>query len=92
MSDNDQPAAVHRPNWPANPEELPLFLTQRNLAELLGCSGRTLERDRCNGVGIPFVKHGRRVYYPRDVVFTELRKRVYVSTAEAKRAAREGLR
>jgi hypothetical protein len=76
-------------HWPASLEDLPIFLTQKQLAELLACSERKLERHRCSGEGIPFVKHGRRVYYPRDVVFAELRKRLYSSTAEAKRAERE---
>jgi hypothetical protein len=76
-------------DWPANVEDLPIFLTQKQLAELLACSERKLERHRCSGEGIPFVKHGRRVYYPRDVVLAELRKRLYSSTTEAKRAERE---
>jgi hypothetical protein len=32
------------------------------------------------------------VYYSRDVVFAELRKRMYSSTAEAKRVERENLK
>jgi hypothetical protein len=83
---------AHATQWPSRLEELPIFLTQKQLAELLICSPRTLERDRCSGEGIPFVKHGRRVYYSRDVVFAELRKRMYSSTAEAKRVERENLK
>jgi hypothetical protein len=75
--------------WPKALEDLPIFLTPKQLAQLLTCSPRKLERHRNSGEGIPFVKHGRRVYYPRDVVFSELRKRLYRSTAEAKRAERE---
>lgn len=74
---------------PMSLEALPLLLTPSQLAALLGRSERTLERERGDGVGIPFVKYGNRVYYFRDVVIASLRERMYVSTAEAKRAARE---
>jgi len=88
MSDFEKPTPPEGVNWPVKLEELPLFLKPGYFAALLDCSVRTLERDRTNG-GIPFVKHGRRILYPRDVAFAELRKRMYTSTAEAKRAARE---
>jgi hypothetical protein len=88
----DADADNRRSRWPKSLDDLPIFLTQRQLAELLACSTRTLERDRCSGTGIPFVKHGRRVYYPRDVVLAALRKRMYTSTAEAKRAEEEELK
>jgi hypothetical protein len=71
--------------WPKRLEDLAIFLTSKQLAQLLTCSPRKLERHRNSGEGIPFVKHGRRVYYPRDVVFSELRKRLI----EARRKQRE---
>ena len=88
MSDFEKSQTPKGLNWPVKLEELPLFLKPGHFAALLDCSVRTLERDRTNG-GIPFVKHGRRILYPRDAAFAELRKRMYTSTAEAKRAARE---
>lgn len=71
------------------PESLPFLLTPKQLAELLQVTERTLERQRSEGTGtIPFVKNGRRIYYPRQHVCEHLTKRVFTSTAEAKRAAR----
>jgi hypothetical protein len=78
-----------RTSCPASIEELPLLLTPQQLAVLLKCSERTLERERENGRGVPFTKQGRRIYYLRDVVIAAMRKRMYTSTAEAKRAASE---
>lgn len=86
MTCTENTATANSANWPAKLEDLPLFLVPQHLAALLNCSKRTLERERCVGGGIPFVKHGRRIYYARDVVLAELRKRMYASTAEAKRA------
>ena len=50
-----------RGEWPAKAAALPLFLTQHQLAHLLGKSVRTLERDRHKGCSVPFVKHGRKL-------------------------------
>ena len=36
-----------------------VLLDQSRLAKLLGCSARTLERQRLEGTGIPFVRLGR---------------------------------
>ena len=74
---------------PASIEELPLFLTPRQLAVLMSVSTRTLERERKDGCGLPFTKRGRRIYYLRDVVVTVMREGMCSSTAEAKRAAAE---
>jgi excisionase family DNA binding protein len=71
------------------PDELPFLLTPKQLATLLNVTERTLERQRAEGSGaIPFVKNGRRVYYPRQHVCEYLGNRVFTNTAEAKRAAR----
>ncbi len=40
-----------------------VLLNQEQLAELLGCSTRTLERLRLEGTSIPFVRVGRLVRY-----------------------------
>jgi hypothetical protein len=74
---------------PTSIEDLPLLLTPAQLAGLLGRSERTLERERSDGVGVPFVKFGNRIYYFREAVLESLRARTYTSTAEAKRAAKE---
>jgi len=39
------------------------LLTEQQLAELLGKSPKTLERDRMSGVGIPFIRVGRSIRY-----------------------------
>jgi hypothetical protein len=78
-----------RISTPMSIEELPVLLTPAQLAAFLSRSERTLERDRGEGDGIPFVKYRNSIYYFRDEVIASLRKRVYMSTAEAKRAAKE---
>ena len=74
--------------WSANLAALPLLLTQKQLAELRDTSERTLERERCNGTGVPFIKWGRRVFYRREDVLAFLQTRTFSSTAEAKLAER----
>ena len=69
---------------------LPIFIPPRLAAELLQCSEKTLERRRRDGKeGLPFVKMGRRVLYPRDLLLKHLGERVFTSTAEAKRTEAE---
>ena len=63
-----------------------VWLSQRQLAELLGLSERTLERMRGEGSGPPFSKAGRRVLYRMDDIELWLKQRSYINTAEAKRA------
>jgi hypothetical protein len=72
--------------WPTAASQLPLFLTQGQLAHLLGKSIRTLERDRIIGHSIPFTKVGRRVLYARDDVIRHLAAASFRSTREAKLA------
>jgi hypothetical protein len=52
--------------WPSDPGLLPYFLTEGQLAHLLGRSIRTLQRRRRLGTSPPFVKNGKEVMYPRD--------------------------
>lgn len=75
--------------WPAAADDLPMFLTQRQLAHLLGKSVRTLERDRVLGGSIPFKKVGRTVLYARQDVLNFLDAASFRSTREvrASRAA-----
>jgi hypothetical protein len=44
------------------------FLTEKEYAGIRRCSVRTTERERETGVGCPYVRMGRRIYYrPEDV-------------------------
>ncbi|OYW53029.1 MAG: hypothetical protein B7Z29_17600 [Hyphomicrobium sp. 12-62-95] len=70
--------------WPSSSDALPLFLTQRELAQLLVKSVRTLERDRMAGSGIAFRKVGRTVLYAKQDVLDYLAASRFVSTAEAR--------
>jgi len=53
----------------------PIFLTQRDVAELLRLPPRTLEDWRQTGSGPPFVKLGRHVRYDRDELLAWVRER-----------------
>ena len=53
---------------------LPSLMNQKQVAEYLGKSVKTLERDRWAGIGIPFVKVGRLVRYRADDVMEWLEK------------------
>jgi hypothetical protein len=56
-----------RGQWPANPEdELPYFLREEQLAHLLDCTVRTLQRRRRSGRSPPYTKNGKQILYPRD--------------------------
>lgn len=44
------------------------LLSEAELASILGISRRTLQSDRYLGRGLPFVRMGGRVYYPRENV------------------------
>jgi hypothetical protein len=72
-----------RGQWPASTSDLPLFLTQGQLAHLLDKSVRTLERDRHEGRSIPFKKVGRTVLYARDDILA-YRGLSFTSTRDAK--------
>jgi excisionase family DNA binding protein len=58
-----------------------LFM-QREAAELLRLSERTLERMRVTGDGPPFVKAGRRVLYRPDDIDAWIASRVRTSTSD----------
>jgi Helix-turn-helix domain len=70
--------------WPSEIDKIPLFLTQKELAHLLGRSVRTLERDRGTGGRIPFKKIGRSVLYSREDVLQFLDEASFQNTREAK--------
>jgi hypothetical protein len=60
------PAA--RAHWPADPSLLPVFLTEKQVAHLMGKSVRTLQKYRREGISIPFHVVGRSILYARDDV------------------------
>ncbi len=64
------------------------FLIQREAADLLRLSQRTLERLRVGGTGPPFVKAGRRVLYRRADLEDWVNQRIYQSTSQADAAGR----
>jgi hypothetical protein len=71
---------------PHDPADLPFLLPPWLTARVLDCSEKTLERRRTSGVdAIPFVKIGRRVYYPRDKLVKYLEAHTVTSTAAAKK-------
>lgn len=59
------------------------LMTPKQLARELGCSERTLERDRLKGGGIPFIRFGALVRYRRQDVEEYLERRRHGSTSEA---------
>jgi predicted DNA-binding transcriptional regulator AlpA len=61
------------------------LLTQDEVAAMLGCSPRTLERNRGTGDGPPFFKIGRLVRYAEAVVDQWVEDRRRNSTSEAGR-------
>ena len=40
-----------------------ILLTEAQVCEILNLNKNSLQRERCNGYGIPYVKIGRRVRY-----------------------------
>jgi predicted DNA-binding transcriptional regulator AlpA len=59
-----------------------IYLTQREVAEHLRLSERTLERHRVAGTGPAFVKLGRRVVYRREDIERWADARTHQSTSE----------
>lgn len=64
------------------------FLIQREAADLLRLSPRTLERLRMDGTGPRFAKAGRRVLYRRTDLEDWVKQRIYQSTSQADAAGR----
>lgn len=58
------------------------LLTEKQLAERLSISSRTLQTDRQRGGGIPYLKIGRSVRYDRDDVVAYLNSRKRTSTSD----------
>jgi excisionase family DNA binding protein len=62
-----------------------LLRTQREAAEVLRLSERTLERMRLTGLGPAYVKAGRRVLYRQADLETWIAAQLRVSTSEVPR-------
>jgi excisionase family DNA binding protein len=62
-----------------------LLRTQREAAEVLRLSERTLERMRLTGLGPAYVKAGRRVLYRQADLEAWVASQVRASTSEARR-------
>ena len=61
---------------------MPTLLTQRQAAEYLCLSERTLERWRVTGVGPCYVKLGRRVLYRLEDLVAWIAARIRTSTSQ----------
>src|SRR4029453_8346910 len=56
--------------WPTAISDLPLVLTEPQLAHVRGVTVRTLQRDRRRGNLIPFKRVGRKIFYSREDVLS----------------------
>ena len=84
---------MHTPHYPIHDnltnDPCLILLDQDRLAKLLGCSARTLERQRLEGTGVPFVRVGRLVRYRLADVQNYLAERVRTSTSIPVRSPRQ---
>ena len=60
-----------------------VLLNQDRLAHLLGCSARTLERQRIEGTGVPFIRVGRLARYRLTDVQAYIERQRCISTSNA---------
>lgn len=58
------------------------LLTERELAELRGCSPRTIAVERQRGGGVPFVRWGRSILYRWEDIQSFLAANVRTSTSD----------
>lgn len=71
----------------ANMSDLPLVMTTKEAAKLLGMSHRTLEDWRLTGTGPRFILFGRTVRYRMSDLKLFMDRPAYGNTAEARHAA-----
>lgn len=68
------------------PEQTPIianrYLTETELSKLIKRSVKSLQRDRAQGGGIPFVKMGAKILYDTQDVEATLAARKFSSTSE----------
>lgn len=62
---------------------VPVLLTEKQVEAATGVPVASLKTDRCRGVGMPYVKLGRRVRYRAD----DLAEYIAANTVEPKHAA-----
>ena len=77
------------PDSEADPIEVEAFaplITEREAAELLGVSFRTLQAWRVRGRGPPFCKIGRAVRYTRPLLLEYVEAQVRSSTSQSRAA------
>ena len=75
---NSKPSGYALVNDPAL-----ILLNQNQLAELFDCSPRTLERQRLEGTGVPFIRVGRLVRYRLTDVQAYIERQRCTSTSDA---------
>ena len=80
MSTQQSPSTDNSPATLAHADGL---LTEEQLAQELHVSPRTLQRQRQEGWGIPFIRFGRRVLYRRSDAHAYLAEHIFTSTAAA---------
>lgn len=61
-------ATLARSPAAANGDQLPEYLTTRQVSEMLKVSVDTLEMKRATGKGPPYLRAGRRVLYERSAI------------------------
>ncbi len=61
-----------------------MLLTEKDLSDLLRVSPRTLQAQRQNGTGIPFLKIGRLVRYDSTEVDMYLKDHNRISTSQCR--------
>ena len=61
-------ALTVRGEWPTAISDLPLVLTEPQLAHVSGVTVRTLQRRRRRGGSIPYKRIGRKIFYSRNDV------------------------
>lgn len=70
------PVCPEMPDHAPRGESSELFLTEREVAEMLHRSVKTLRNDRSLNRGIPYVKYGRQVRYRLADVLAYLNDRI----------------
>jgi len=64
-------------------EEIPRYLTEKEVAEMTGLSLSTLRNSRFQGRGLPYIKIGRSVRYSLDDVVAYMESRKVVPLDDA---------
>jgi len=77
-----KPSRLHLLNEFESAPQSALF-SQQTIAAVLSCSTQLLERNRWAGIGVPYLKIGRKVLYRKSDVLDFLQQqKVYHSTSD----------